>query len=333
MLAIAALAYRDRRTWPLSQEFSLWSRADHLAPRDLGFQVLDSGQVQQLNLRPHYPTYISRRAIPHESAIGLDSGKVYSEDDLLSAIQSSQDVLLIGAPLDGKTRTIFELVTRLKGHVVIIPHKDRSAPTEDVLRLLKRRRVILFVNDLNDYVGPGLDLYRLRQSMSTFCRSCVVVATCRAGPELTAVSKEASGTISRFYEDIPLKLSLVPINLYEKGRLTAGAGRPWDESQSELFPTPGSITMVESLNAMARRFQNLGPGQQDLIKTLFLLASGGVVPFTLTRVKACLENIFRRTELVVEDVLSELEDQSFLRRSSTWCQRRPRFDPPAPVQF
>ena len=127
VLAMAALAYRDRRTWPLSQEFSLWSRADHLVPRDLGFQVLDSGQVQQLNLRPHYPTYISRLAIPHESAIGLDSGKVYSEDDLLSAIQSSQDVLLIGAPLDGKTRTIFELVTRLKGHVVIIPHKDRSA--------------------------------------------------------------------------------------------------------------------------------------------------------------------------------------------------------------
>ena len=83
----------------------------------------------------------------------------------------------------------YEVVAGLRGWTVVSPKRDRSTPLSDVFEvLLAGRRVVLLLEDLNDYAEAALDL-------GTFCgpdglghtASWTIAATCRDGPELGVV--------------------------------------------------------------------------------------------------------------------------------------------------
>ncbi len=85
----------------------------------------------------------------------------------------------------------------LHGWMVVSPKKDQPTPPREAFdELFANQRVVLLLEDLNDFAAASVDL-------PAFCgpnglgraRVWAVAATCRDGPELGAV-KEAQGRIS-----------------------------------------------------------------------------------------------------------------------------------------
>lgn len=92
--------------------------------------------------------------------------------------------------------------------------------------------------------------------------------------------KKATGNgLKRFYDDILQKLQLLELAPEGKGQLVESIGKVWNPEYSEQYPTPGSITMEESIRYMKNRFSDLNREQRDILRTLQLLATAGVLPF------------------------------------------------------
>jgi tetratricopeptide (TPR) repeat protein len=203
------------------------------------------------------------------------------------------------------------------------PFRDKAVPPDDVFRILKGRRIVLLLEDLNEYVGAQVDLLELCRKLSNHTQAWALAATCRDGPELGAV-KEAAGTgLHRLFENIHLKLALLPLTTDEKGQLAHGIDMAWDSNLSGLFPTPGAITMAEPLTAMRQRFQDLPPEQKDILRALRLLVTAGILPLTHHRLLATSKHIFKRQLAHLGDLLDVLVEQAFLLRPARQDPVRP----------
>jgi tetratricopeptide (TPR) repeat protein len=315
-LALGGLHLGVRRSHTLYRaraSFALLKGATEIRPEDFGFQVLKSGEQAGSRRRPFYPTYISR------TASTKDSNKTYDEEGLVDQLKASKGFVLLSSPLSGKSRTLYEVAKRMQGYKLLSPMKSREVPEDRTFSmLLKGRQVILLLEDLNDYISSGTPLQEIASKLDRCGAQWTVASTCGDGPEM-AVIKAAEGTaLGRFYrEAIPLKLEFRPLTAEQKGELARSIGEEWDPRESDWHPTPGSITMEEPMTAMHQRFEHaLTPEQQDTLRGLQLLASGGVQPFTHRRLRAVLEehNLFERSGLHLQDCLNALAEQAFIRR-------------------
>lgn len=136
---------RVEREYQLRQYFALCKpaadvRLDDLDPYD----------------RPHY-TYIPRTAVPYDPRSHADYQQVYDETALTHALQQGKGrgFVLLGQPLEGRTRTLYEIVKRLRGYEVVRPFPDRPTPPRDAFALFKTHRVIILLDDLNSYAQSG----------------------------------------------------------------------------------------------------------------------------------------------------------------------------------
>ncbi len=314
VLALAGVTIwvrRECRSQRIRAEFALFKPAEKLCPDDLNFQSLSPGEQPDLQQRPFYQTYLPRKAVPHDLVFTQDPHPIYNEEALVQSLKDGIGFVLLGQPLDGKSRTVYEIIRRLDGYEVVRPFKQKAiADLGDTLSRMKGRRVILLLEDLNEYVDCSVDLLELRARLG---QNAVVAATCRDGSELGAVQKAMGTGLHRFYEGIPLKLNLIPLMPEDKDHLARSIGQAWDAQHGHLFPTPGSITMAESLAAMRERFENLQPEQRDTLRALKLLAAAGVPSFTRRRLQSVLEVVFERYNLHFSDLIDDLTKQAFLR--------------------
>jgi len=280
--------------------FDLLKPAKKIRPQDLRFQVLEPADQPTPEKRPYYPTYISREAIVHE----YGSGASYTEEMLVQSLLEGRSFVLMGEPLVGKTRTLYEIVRQMEGYRVIRPKRDAPVPDEDDFSPINGRKVILLLDDLNDYVRYDLTGFRDRLDRRAACT--VVAATCRDGAELEAVR-----TSQRlFYTNISLKLKLRSLTVEEKHRLAQSVDKNLDRQKS--YPTPGSIVAERSMDDMHERFLDLPPEQQDILRTLQLLFASGVFPYTHSRLQVVLKQLFHRDIDHLCDSLVVLEKRAFL---------------------
>ena len=240
---------------------------------------------------------------------------IYSEASLVWELESGYGFVLHGPPTMGKSRTLYEVVTHLRGWTVVIPRKDRPVPSTEAFDvLLAEKKVVLLLDDLNDYAGATVDL-------SEFCganglgraKTWAIAATCRDGPELGVV-KEARGlSLRRFYDEISLKLTLLPQTDTEKAGLARSAGlHAWDQAADD-YPTPGTIVMAEALRFMRTRFELLPAEPRDALRAMKLLAAAAVLPITPRRLQAVMNQIFNRPVPHLGDCLEDLGNQAFIR--------------------
>ena len=290
---LTLLASRDRRRREREQQFSLFKSATDLTPEDFGFKRLGPGEPADPNLCPHYPAYFCRKVADTSSP-----SRVHEDEELARSALDNKGFLLIGPPLDGKTRTLYQVVSQLKGHIALAPFKDRPVPSDAAFSLIKGKDVILLLDDLSDYVESVVSLGGLAEKLNEYASHWVVAATCRDGPELSVVREAVQGGVSRFYEGIPMKLRLVPQDADEKHMLTASIGADWESENSDSYPTPGSITMAKPLEAMRLRFEKLQEDKKDVLRSLILLLLAGIPSLTHRRVQAVIEEVFQRNVLL-----------------------------------
>jgi tetratricopeptide (TPR) repeat protein len=296
----------------LRQEFALFKPVSELRPEDLGFHALKPGDTINPADRPIYPIYIPRRAIAYDHRTDPDGQYGFDEVHLAQELRHGRGLVLLGQPLEGKTRTLYEIVRQLTDYQVVQP-MNRPTPPDEAFTLFQGARVILLLEDLNNYASGILDLREFAGKLRHYADTWAVAATCRDGPELGTVREAIGTSLRRFFEDIPLKLGLLPLMAAEKERLARSIGKAWGPQDSEDFPTPGSMTMAEALGAMRERFQSLDPEQKDTLWGLKLLTTAGILPHTHHRLQAILEHIFSRV-VHLASCLDRLGEQSFIRR-------------------
>jgi tetratricopeptide (TPR) repeat protein len=313
---------RSYRYHEARKGFALIKSATKLRPVDLGFQELKPGERLRLLGRPYYPTYIAREAFAQ------DTDRTFDEEALVEELKAKKGFVLLGPPLSGKSHTLYQIVRRMEGYEILSPWKGKEVPDDETFSmLLKQRKVVLLLEDLNDHIASETPLQEIGSKLDRCGAQWAVASTCGDGPEM-AVIKAAVGTaLGRFYrEAIPLKLELRPLTTAQKGELALSIGEKWNPRESEWYPTPGSITMEEPMKAMRQRFEHaLSPEQRDTLRGLQLLALGGVQPFAHRRLRAVLEHdsLFQRSGLHLYDCLNALADQAFVRRPALQDPVRP----------
>jgi tetratricopeptide (TPR) repeat protein len=300
----AGVRYRrhEKRT-----AFALLTEAPKLRPEVLNFQPVRWGRRRNLNQRPYHQFYVPRRVTDYESRLGA-SQTVYDETHLVQMLRDGKGFLLVGPPEDGKTRTLFSVVTQMTGHMVVMPD-SRQFPPEEAFALLKGQNVILLLDDLSGYVSEAVGLFRFTQSLSAAGASWVVAGTCLDGSELSSVRR----ALLHVSAAIPHR-KLLPMHPQEKRQLAESIGKPWDPLQSGMYPTPGSIVLEDYVEKMRLRYQNLTNESQDVLHALKLLDTAGVLPYTPARVQVVWEGVFHRAAHF-DDCVKELVNSSFLHRS------------------
>lgn len=300
-------AARSHRRHEARKAFDLIKPVEDLSPEDMGFQQLRPGEQVDTHRRPlHDGGYVERRAIEEAS------GATYTEHALVAGLRTGKGFVLLGQPLDGKTRTLYEVLIQMPGYQVVRPSLSKGMPGEDAFALVDGKNVILLLEDLHDWVRSMIDLPEFQRELSGRAQSFVVASTCRDGPEL----KQVEENLRRIYEEIHLKLKLTPPTGDQKGWLARSIGEDWDPETAENYPTLGSVAMERSMEAMSLRFRNLlrdRPDHADALRAMKLLTAASIRPLTHKRVEATLENIFGRTGVHLQDILGNLADQSFLQ--------------------
>ena len=111
-----------------------------------------------------------------------DDQNVFDDEDrLVHDLSQGRGFVLLGQPLDGKTRTLYEVVRQLTGYHVVRPITDRPTPPDEAFALLQRQRVILLLEDLNSYAFRVSDLREFAGKLSRYAATWTVAATCRDG--------------------------------------------------------------------------------------------------------------------------------------------------------
>ena len=317
LLALFLVARHDYLQHAALRQFSFVKSIQDLRPEDFGYQEPVCDRETDLRYRPFYEAYIRRNATPARNFSIVTT--FYDEAALTEILRSGDSFVLLGPPLSGKSRTVYEVLKRLKDYVAIAPKRSVGLlPDGDAfVRATKGKKVVLILEDLSDYFSSGFPLNEFVACLNRHAESWSLAATCRDGPEM-AVIEAAQGTdMGRFYEGIRLKLRLEMLTAEEKKSLAREIGKEWSSSQSDMYPTPGSIVMEDSMRAMRSRFDHaLSLEQKDVLRALQLLAFANVRPFTHDRIKLVLEHpdLFARTGVYLRDCLEALAEQAFLHR-------------------
>jgi len=108
-----------------------------------------------------------------------------SDKEIENLLKERKYAFITGIPMLGKTRMAYEAVKKLKDFYLLKPlQKEINIQT---LKLpFFRKRIILFLDDLNKYVDK-FDVDNLTRKLKEKSKDFVLIATCRSGKEFDQV--------------------------------------------------------------------------------------------------------------------------------------------------
>jgi hypothetical protein len=166
-------------------------------------------------------------------------------------------VLLVGDSTAGKSRAAFEAVSTLPGHVLICP-ANREALGVAVDRAAAERRCVLWLDDLERYLGAGgLTPEQLGRLLTGSGHHRVVVATIRAAEQarITAGPPGNAGNDAgrQTARDIRLVIgqahSIRVDRMFTPGELERARARDWDPRIADALAHARSYGIAEYLAA------------------------------------------------------------------------------------
>lgn len=290
----------------IEREYRLIKKTKDLKPKDLGFIEMEPGEILKSTERPYFKTYIQREAIPYET--NSAPSRTYNEQDLSHMLEKGDNILLVGNPTEGKTRTLFEVMRQLQDFTVICLHTNIT-PSVEAVKLLKGKNVLWLLDDLNSFNNTSHDSQDLLNKFKQISNYCVLAATCRDGNELKNLLQE-TGPLQKIYETFDYQLKLKPPQAWQKEKLKTAIG----ESETREFPTLGSICMRKHFKFMRDRFVPMKDLEKDCLRSILLLYAAAITPLSWQRIKAVLEDIFDREVNMAEtrDCLNTLSSNGFI---------------------
>lgn len=209
-------------------------------------------------------------------------------DRAVNHFATGQGVLLLGVPLLGKTRSVYEILKRLRGYMVLCPSPDKLDVGDIKLprfRLLLKPRVILFLDDIPQYVGKFSPTH-LHYHLSKQSKSVTVLATCRLGKDFSEVQNDQA--FDSFINQNLEAVYLEELTNDEEKKVAKHFKRPWEENRYNR--TPGSI--VFGLDAMQRLLQAASVEAGTLMRSLNMLHEVGIRSYRRVLVERAAKEIY-----------------------------------------
>jgi hypothetical protein len=223
----------------------MWKKSSSLKPDDV------------LRGRPFYEYYYRRE---EDESIG-------------KKISDKENVLVIGRPLAGKTRAVYQALTSLnKPRDVIIPKFYDITPESFSVPIYLKfwRNHILFIDDLHRFVELQNFEYLLKEFLGR--KDTIVVATCRSGSEYEKAKNkmlEKGMDLAMTFKN-PIEIQEVPADV---GQSTAAeVGKSWEEVKFD--GTIGSVFMPFS--EMEKRFSECSRHEKAVMRAIKLLYISGI---------------------------------------------------------
>jgi len=182
------------------------------------------------------------------------------EDEIIrTKIHNGQNILVIGSPLAGKSRAIYQALKTLnKKFDVILPKPIDIDPTKFVIPFCwhRSRKKILLLDDLNKFAERENFVHLLDEFLR---RNATIVASCCFGPEYDKVRKKLDAKLSIFGD--PIKIS--GISKKEAEQIAKKTRRTLPEGFDGNI---GSIFLP--LDAMKERFKNCSKEEKGILRSI-----------------------------------------------------------------
>jgi len=231
-----------------------------------------------------------------------------SDKEIEILLKERKYVFITGIPMLGKTRMAYEATKKLNDFYLLKPKYEKI----DIERLklpLFKKRIVLFLDDIDKYVGKfSIDtlIRKIKEKASDF----VVITTCRSGKEFEHVfgEKEMENLLTQCQKS-KIEPRLLEIN--EQKNLATEAGK--DLNQIVSNGTPGSITI--DLRYMKQRYEQLNE-EKTILKCMKLLKNGNIFLWKENLLKQVSKDIFNlnieRTKW--DDYIKSLLNNGFIKK-------------------
>lgn len=295
-ILVSMLAFFRKRRELYNYYSVIWKNSRKLAPKEI------------LGERP-CEEYYMKRAV---------------DDLLLNRLENKQNILIIGQPLSGKTRAVYNAFkTSAKKYYVLIPRCVPMPVFQIPTDYFFRKNKVVFIDDLQHYIEKQ-DNYHLlfRQA---HIKNIPIIAACHSGKEFTKVKNKL--TEQNLNIDIIFGSGLAEVEKIsaETGRHVAEKlGMKWDSIK--FNGTIGSIFM--RLSEMERRFDNCDVVEKTVLRVLRNLYFAGITDDNNVIRTEWIKKASAKYELSAKEFewagwLKSLEEKEFLKvlpGSKVWVE-------------
>jgi tetratricopeptide (TPR) repeat protein len=225
------------------------------------------------------------------------------ENEISNNINLNKNILIIGKPKMGKTRTSYEVIKEKKDFK-LIKFWEKSINLGEIPNNFFKKKTIVFLDDLNNF-SKKLIIYelikKLRENEESF-----IIATCRDGEEYRKI-KEEFPEIDYVFKIIEMK------ELDNNIGLEIAENLNLEFDKKKFDGSPGSLIFGQS---MKNRYNSKPIECKILFRKLKLLHEAGInSPPILILKKIYFSHIKERNinvNLDFEDALQKLKDNSLI---------------------
>ncbi|MBN1571927.1 MAG: hypothetical protein JW984_01885 [Deltaproteobacteria bacterium] len=233
------------------------------------------------------------------------------DKEILDKISKGENILLVGNPLAGKTRSIYESLKKLdKSYYILIPRPidmetgDYKIPIFFRFWKTRKAKKILFIDDLNKFILKQRNY--LTQLFENIDENIVIVSTCRTGSELDQFFKSGHAYIFK--------------NVIKASKISKENGKAIAENAGVKFPKrfDGNIgSIFLPLTTMIERYNNSTLEERGILRTIKRLYGIGIYEenerFSINRIrKICKESEgIKKENYEWINLLNGLKDNGF----------------------
>ena len=240
-------------------------------------------------------------------------------DDVKERLKTSEDVLIIGQPLAGKTRMALEAIRAvLPNYNVLEPNPneiDRLSDKEipHFFPLFCKPRVVLWLDDLEQYAKPKLEAFVRRFEIET--ASLLIVATCHL-EEFFRV-EDAGEDLGQIRDYRLGKPFMIPP--LQDGDILEFVSNVESEQPLKIEEHDGTIgSVVHEISLVLRRFNLLDNTSRSIMRVLLLCLNAGILEVEERFLRKCCEEILgvKLDEWKLRKALSKLDQSGFTEREN-----------------
>ncbi len=198
-------------------------------------------------------------------------------------------ICVYGRAGQGKTRLAWEAALAVVPRWTLLRWPHEASEPFDLSRV-RGRRIVLWLDDLQDYARPGQasllrDLPRL---LHRACRGVVVVATCRDGAD----EERARATLADLMTQLrAIRPTDLPNPQMERLAVALERIRRVHLYRDDVDGTPGSL-LLGSASSREAAERELRPDAWRALRALRLLRAAGIQTYAESRVRATAEDVF-----------------------------------------